>query len=182
MSVGGDQPINYDHNMSAPGSHFVINDVDDGTEAIQPQVEGTATLDKDIGEWMDHAFIAQIAGIGQNPSIISRIFITNRSCAPVKPEFKVIYGGEAETVKDVINPMNAAQTVEIVPDSQNIYQVKEIIERAHAANPAIELNKVYAIEVTLPGIAEEFYIYAQSKKSDQTDQTNIPVYTTSSRN
>ena len=173
MSVGGDQPINYDHNMSAPGSHFVINDVDDGTEAIQPQVPGTATLDKDIGEWMDHAFIAQIAGASSTAAgMQTKLFIVNRSCTTVTPHITLIKDGEKLPLTGVAS---------IDPDNQGFYNIGALLETMTPGSTAGQDYAKYAIEVTMPGIAEEYYMYAQVKNATAGQFKDLPVYTTSNR-
>ena len=146
---------------------------------VRPQV--SMPISSKVGEWMDHAYIAQIAGVGYNPSVISRIFVVNRSCDVVIPTFKVFNGGQEAIVTNILNYKNAAQTAEIPVNAQHVYQLKDIIEAAVVSNSAMASSGVYAIEVILPGKAEDFYIYAQAKKADNTDTMDLPVYSTSRR-
>jgi len=136
-----------------------------------------------VGAWINHAYIAQIAGVGHNPNVLSRIFITNRSCQDVTPTFKVIQNGKVQSVTDIGNYKNPAQSIEISVDSQNVYQLKDIIDAAVAADSTgtIKASGVYSIEIILGGIAEDFYVYAQSKNADNTNTYDLPVYNTSAR-
>ena len=153
----------------------------DSSDAIRPAKNYTVA--KDVGEWMDHSYIAQIAGVGHNPSVISRIFITNRSCADVTPIFKVIQNGKVQSVTNIGNYKNSNQSIEISVDSQNIYQLKDIVDAAvlEDTTGTITASGVYSIEIILPGVAEDFYVYAQSKNSDNTNTYDLPVYNTSAR-
>jgi len=172
MSVGGDQPVNIDdpHDVTAAGSHYVINDVDDNTTVITPQVEGSATMGQDIGEWMDHAYVAQIAGATENPGVVTtKFFIVNRSCAVATPTFKLIQNGKVAMVKgDSINV-----------DSQSKVTMATLLASPEAQAAGFT-SPQFAVEIILGGVAEDFYVYAQSLTSAGATK-DLPVYNTSAR-
>ena len=181
MSVGGDQPVNLNdanaslnprvpHDKYALGSHYVINNVDDDTTVITPQVEGSATMGQDVGEWMDHAYVAQIAGATENPGVVtSKFFIVNRSCAVATPTFKLIQDGKIAVVK--------GSSINV--DSQQKVTMATLLASPEAQAAGFT-SPQFAVEIILPGVAEDFYVYAQSLTALGATK-DLPVYNTSAR-
>ena len=141
-------------------NHFVLNDEDD-SGVIAPQNQTTAAP-TNAGEWMDHAFIAQIPGATQTDTTQTKLFIVNRSCVPVTPKFRLIKDGVVIEVDGE----------EIAVDSQQKTTLASIVPE----------DGQYAVEIIIPGIAEDFYVYAQAQGMvDKTITKDLPVYNTSSR-
>ena len=98
--------------------------------------------------------------------------------------FKLIKDGIAVTVV-APDPLGVNQ--------QLVYKVKDIrgfevvdmdnTQMGSTQNPlSADLGDgVYAVEVILPGIAEDFYVYAQAKNIDLGQFKDLPVYNTSNR-
>ena len=121
------------------------------------------------GEWMDYTYIAQIPAVTQDATVSTKFFIANRSCASVAPTFKLIQAGVVTTV---------TMATEIAADAQGLYKMVDILDQAGlAAN-----SGKYAVEVVLPGLAEDFYVAAQAKNDNLGQFKDLPVYSTSARN
>jgi len=148
----------------------------DDNNTIYPAADTPRGAALDAGKWVNHAFIAQIpAGeSGGAAGMLTRYFITNRSCKVVTPQIDVVYNGEVYRATNV-----AALPI----DTQKEYALKDIMlsipELATVWN-ANTSTKV-SVEITLPGIAEQFYVYAQVKNKSINQFKDLPVYSTSER-
>jgi len=132
------------------------------------------TPDQNIGEWENFAYKAQIAGATQTDVTITKLFIANRSCKAVNPELTFILDGKTVTV-----------TLDSVAvDSQGKFLLSDVIAANAAAFTAAGMPTTgrYALELTIPGNAEDFYVYAQAQStSDLAATKDLPVYNTSTR-
>ncbi|CAA6822564.1 MAG: Unknown protein, partial [uncultured Sulfurovum sp.] len=126
-----------------------------------------------VGEWRDHAYMAQIAGASSTQAGMStKLFIVNRSCVTVTPEIEIIKDG-------VKVPLTGVASID--PDNQGFYDIGALLEAMTPGATAGSDYARYAIEVTLGGVAEDFYMYAQVKNSTINQFKDLPVYNTSSR-
>jgi len=148
----------------------------DNNNTLYPAADAPRGAAQDAGKWVDHAYISQIpAGeSGGAAKMSTRYFITNRSCSVVTPQIDVVYNG---------NVYSATNVAELAIDTQGVYTLKDIMlsipELATVWN-ANTSTKV-SVEITLPGIAENFYIYAQVKNKSIDQFKDLPVYNTSGR-
>ena len=141
----------------------------EGNVSVQPQIDYTPNTN--AGEWQNHAFIAQIPGATQTATTQTKLFIVNRSCAAVTPKFKLIKDGTVTMVDGA----------SIAVDTQQKTTLASLITTANA-NGANLVDGRYAVEIILPGIAEDFYVYAQAQGiSDKSITKDLPVYNTSVR-
>ncbi|MEA2047500.1 MAG: hypothetical protein U9O64_03535 [Campylobacterota bacterium] len=159
------------------GSLVIANDVAQSTldnpyRDIAPQ-NMTDPLPDNVGEWMDHAYIAQIAGASSTAAgMQTKLFIVNRSCITVTPQITLIKDGEKISLTGVAS---------IDPDHQGFFDISALLETMIPGSTAGQDYAKYAIEVTLPGIAENFYMYAQVKNVTSGQFKDLPVYNTSNR-
>ena len=138
---------------------------------------GSSSITGSIGEWQKFAYIAQIGGATANSNIKTKLFITNRSCAAVVPQFTLVYGGMTTTV----SAADVTGKTSVAADSQVIYTVNEIADVAIANGFDVGTGAL-SVEVTVPGNPEDFYVYAQSKNASSADGfKDLPVYNTSTR-
>ena len=164
--------VGYGSNAVIPATSFTGNvDLEadsNGSTYLHPQV--SMPNDHSVGEWRDHAYIAQIAGASVLTGVNdTKVFIVNRSCVVVTPQFKLIKDGVVTPVTTGVASINV--------NNQGVYKVSKMISDMNLAEGA------YALEVTLPGIAEDFYMYAQVKNTSgaNTQFKDLPVYNTSTR-
>ena len=132
------------------------------------------TPNADMGQWVNFAYIAQIAGATNDDSTKTKLFITNRSCKAVSPIVTFIYEGKTVTVT----------APSIAVDTQGKVMLDDLIDNNQAAfaNAGIPTRARYAVEITIPGNAEDFYVYAQSQNRSNVAATkDLPVYNTSTR-
>jgi len=155
-------------------ANFYINYADYNT-TVTPK--GAYTANAFIGEWKKFAYIAQVSGaevggplIDNLPKMQTRFYITNRSCAAAAPTFNIIKNG-------VVTPV----TMDPIPvDTQVEIKLKDIYAAANMTVPTDASEKV-AVEITIPGNAEDFYVYAQVKNRSIDQFKDLPVYNTSTR-
>lgn len=152
------------------GSYYI--DLVDYNTTVTPA--GSNSLNGSLGEWTNFAYIAQIPAVSYAPGITTaKFYITNRSCASVTPTFKLIRDGE----------ISYADMTAIATDSQGKYTVDQIVTAALAdtRNAANDLTTggPFAVELTLPGNAEDFYVAAQMQNDAKSK--DLPVYNTSTR-
>jgi len=155
---------------------FTMKEINlEGNSSVHPAIKYETNMD--AGKWKNYAFISQIpAGeSGGAANMSTRYFITNRSCKAVTPIIDVVYNGHV---------YSATNVAELPIDTQKVYTLKDIMlsipELATVWN-ANTSTKV-SVEITLPGIAEDFYVYAQVKNKSINQFKDLPVYNTSSRN
>ena len=142
----------------------------DGNDSIAPAGNIGNPMGTDLGEWRDHAYVAQIAGATQKEGVvISKFFIVNRSCTPVIPTFKLIQNGKVTMIEGSSIPV----------DSQSKIKMATLLSSTEAQEAGLAEGQ-YAVEIILPGIAEDFYVYAQSLTADGATK-DLPVYSTSTR-
>jgi len=167
----------FDGNTTIPEttftSNFYINydDVNPDTTYV-PAKKYTANTY--MGEWQNFAYIAQIAGATNDDSTKTKLFITNRSCKAVSPVVTFIYEGKTVEVTAPSIPVN----------TQGKILLDTLIDNNAAAFSAagIPTRARYAIEITIPGNAEDFYVYAQAQsRTDLSATKDLPVYNTSTR-
>jgi len=139
--------------------------VDGNDTNIQPMANQNPTEKIDLGAWHNHAYIGQIPAVTNDANVKSKIFVVNRSCAVAKPEFRFIKDGVVTSVEGTTIAVNA----------QNVYKVTDLLKAANLVDGR------YAVEVVLPGTAEDFYVHAQAKGTSGFFK-DLPVYNTSSRN
>ena len=148
------------------GKFYIEGGETDGNNTIVP-ARNTGTEGADLGLWQDHAYIAQIAGATQDAATQTKLFIVNRSCKSVTPTFRLISGGD---VKEVEGDAIASNT-------QAKVLLSSLLTKAGLSDGR------YAVEVVLPGIAEDFYVYAQAQgKTNKSITKDLPVKSTSDRN
>ncbi len=134
--------------------------------------KGTYTPNAFIGEWKNFAYIAQVSGaeVGGAAGMITRFYITNRSCKDAAPTFNIIKDGVITSV-----------TMDTIPvDTQKIISLRDIYAAANMTVPTAISDKI-AVELTIPGNAEDFYVYAQVKNPSIDQFKDLPVYNTSTR-
>ena len=146
----------------------------DNNNSIHPAANAVRNASMTVGAWMEHAYIAQIAGASTTAHMQTKLFITNRSCHTVKPIFKIIK--DADNVLETSN--TAVYVADIEPNTQGFYDMSTILTGLGVASS--DYSK-YSVEVVLPGIAEDFYIYAQVKNTSINQFKDLPVYSTSER-
>ena len=138
-----------------------------------PNAAGNPTT-AEVGEWQNYVYIAQIAGATNDDSTKTKLFITNRSCKAVSPVVKFIYEGK---VLELTAPSVAV-------NAQSKILVDTLVDENSAAFDAagIPTRARYAIEIVIPGNAEDFYVYAQAQNRTTVEATkDLPVYNTSTR-
>ena len=122
---------------------------------------------ENLGLWQDHAYIAQIAGATQDAATQTKLFIVNRSCRTVTPTFRLISGGNVKEVEGDA----------IAPDTQQKTLLSTLLTKAGLSEGR------YAVEIIIPGTAEDFYVYAQAQgKTNKSITKDLPVKSTSDRN
>ena len=142
----------------------------DNNNTIYPAGDTPRGAGLDAGKWMNHAYIAQIAGATENPGVVtSKFFIVNRSCAVATPIYKLIQDGKVATI-----PGSS-----IAIDSQAKVRMADLIASPEAVAAGFTGTQ-FAVEIMLPGIAENFYIYAQALTAGGATK-DLPVYNTSER-
>ena len=146
----------------------------EGNNTVHPAIDYTAGID--VGEWKDYAFIAQIpAGeSGGAANMITKYYITNRSCKTVTPQIAVVYDGKVYQAENV---------AELPVNTQGIYRLKDIMKSIPDLSTVWNTNTSTkaSVEITIPGVAEDFYIYAQVKNGTLKQFKDLPVYNTSKR-
>jgi len=167
----------FDGNTTIPETQFTSNfyiNYDD----VRPYTTYTPAKDYKantyMGEWKNFAYIAQVPGATNDDATKTKLFITNRSCKAVSPVITFIYDGK--TVNVTAPSINVNAQGKIILDT--------IIDANKAAFDAagIPTRARYAIEITIPGNAEDFYIYAQAQSRTKVEATkDLPVYNTSTR-
>ena len=177
---GGVTPNSLTDGTENVGSLAIVSDVaqstlDNPNRDIAPQ-NMTNSLPDNVGEWMDHAYIAQIAGAesGGAANMKTKFYIVNRGCTPATPTFKVIYDG-------MVYETNGLG--EVAVNEQKDFKLKDIMLAIPALSGvwnATTSTKV-GVEIILGGVAEDFYIYAQVKNGTIGQFKDLPVYNTSSR-
>lgn len=150
---------------------YIEEGLPDGNNTIAPARNATNTMD--VGAWVNYTYIGQISGAIAHPDLINKFYITNRSCKTVVPQFKLILDGVVTDVTDVLSKSGKSK---IISNSQEVYTLASIIEKAGTAKTG-----TYAVEIILPGIAEDFYVYAQAKNIALNQFKDLPVYNTSNR-
>jgi len=125
------------------------------------------------GEWAEFAYIAQIPSATTDSAVETKLKVVNRSCKDVTPIFKLVKDGVVTTVK--------APSI-VAVDSQVQFKLSDIVAKAIDEGASISATGQYALEVTIPGNAEDFYVYAQSKNVNVGQFKDLPVYNTSTRN
>ena len=60
-------------------------------------------------------------------------------------------------------------------DTQGLYNLADVLTEAGLPNGK------YAVEIVIPGNAEDFYVYAQAKNVNLGQFKDLPVYNTSTR-
>ena len=163
----------YDGNTTIPESTFTASYYVNEDLNYWPAASLGYTHSQPAGEWMNYTYIAQIAGAetGGAAGMKTKFYITNRSCKAVQPKFRIIKDGE---VTEVTMPQS------IAVDSQAIITLAEVYAEAGIPVPT-DVSSKCSVEIILPGIAEQFYIYAQNKNSDLGQFKDLPVYNTSDR-
>ncbi|HIP12722.1 MAG TPA: hypothetical protein EYG73_08395 [Arcobacter sp.] len=169
-------------NSQIGANHFVGNMDLEGAKAVPAdQVNPARNTDlteisANIGEWMNHSYIAQIAGATDGSLVTSKVFIVNRSCLAATPTIKLIKDGQVSVYK-----ANATLAV----DKQEVYtltNIRNLNGFTLVDGPDRSADEgLYAVEVILPGVAEDFYVYAQALRMDTKQFKDLPVYNTSSR-
>lgn len=131
------------------------------------------TANSNAGEWKNFTYIAQIGAVSFHPDTKVNFYMTNRSCTAVTPQVKLIRNGE-------ITEINLP---EIAVDSQGKYTIDQMIDLAKVAAPThdFSVGLPFAVEVTLAGNAEDFYIAAQMINKTNGANKDLPVYNTSTR-
>ncbi len=181
LSKGGSEHfiLNYDNNTSAKLLETKFSDVNATFKNYSTVQPFTYQKGAALGEWKNFTYVAQIPGATANGIITTKLFITNRSCATVKPTFKLIYGGKTIDIKSTELPTVSQQTIPV--DTQVVYKVNDLAKIAQDKGFVVG-NGAFSVEVTLPGISESFYIYAQSKNTaTNAEMKSLPVYNTSTR-
>ena len=158
-----------DANASASATKFIMTTVNiEGNSTVQPEIDYEANTE--VGEWRDHAFIAQIAGATQKAGVvITKFFIVNRSCSAATPTFKLI--------KDEVVTMIPGSSIAV--DTQSKITMDTLLSSPEAVAAGLTEGQ-YAVEITIPGIAEDFYVYAQALTAGGATK-DLPVYNTSVR-
>jgi len=152
----------------------------------KPRPAGNPDDSMIAGQWKDYVYIAQIPGAedGGVDKMKTKFFITNRSCKAVAPAFTVIKGGVLYTASNV-HVDKDTEKFEIAANAQEIFTLKDILSVARDSNgnsiPAASDSQQVAVEITIPGNAEDFYIYAQVKNVELEQFKDLPVYSTSTR-
>ena len=131
------------------------------------------------GEWKNFVYIAQIPAVSYNPGNTKvNVYMTNRSCTAATPEFKLIRNGEVSVVDGA----------EIAVNSQGKTNINAIVDAArldprNAGNADLLSASLapFALEVTLAGNAEDFYVAAQMINLTNGANKDLPVYNTSTR-
>ena len=157
--------------------HFLLEaGLADDNNTLYPAINVPRNAAQDGGKWINHAFISQIpAGeSGGAKNMTTRYFITNRSCSVVTPQIDVVYDGEV---------YSATGVEELPVNRQKVYKLKEIMMSIPELAAVWNENKStqVSVEITIPGIAEQFYIYAQVKNGAESNYKDLPVYNTSNR-
>jgi len=146
---------------------YIEGGLTDGNNTNITPALNTGTATTDLGLWQNHAYIAQVAGATQDASTQTKLFIVNRSCATVTPTFRLIKDGVVTEVEGT----------DIPADTQQKTLLSALLTKAGLADGR------YAVEIILPGIAEDFYVYAQAQgKADKSITKDLPVNNTSDRN
>lgn len=159
----------YANNAVIPATTFsgAVDLQANGVDRVEPANALSAKDKANLGEWRNHAYIAQVAGATQTTATQTKLFIVNRSCAPVTPKFRLIKDGVVTEVTGT----------EIPVDSQQKTTLGSLLSSASLPDGQ------YAVEIILAGVAEDFYIYAQAQGvTDKTITKDLPVKTTSTRN
>ena len=178
--ANADYTVTYttDGNNSLPVSNFTATyyvDYADYNTTVTPA--GSSSINGSVGSWNQFAYIAQVAGATANSNIKTKLFITNRGCASVVPQFTLVYGGATTTV----SAASITGKTSIAPDTQTIYTVNEIADVAIANGFDVGTGAL-SVEITVAGNAEDIYVYAQSKNQSSADGfKDLPVYNTSTR-
>ena len=159
----GNNPI-FPVKFSNPAMYMEAGMVDDN-HTITPQAN-TGSQPTDLGEWKDYTYIAQIPGATQDAFTQTKLFITNRSCKNVTPTFRLIKDGVVTEVEGD----------EIAINTQAKVTLATLLTKAGLAEGR------YAVEIIIPGVAEDFYVYAQAQgKANKAITKDLPVYNTSNR-
>ncbi|MEA2019446.1 MAG: hypothetical protein U9N59_13490 [Campylobacterota bacterium] len=161
-------------------STVAIDDADAGAGYAMPTIDYTAN--SSAGEWQDYTYIAQIPATTSTTTATgteTKIFIVNRSCVAAAPTFKLIKDG---VVTEVTNVAAVSANTSIAVDTQELYKMQDVIAKAIADGASIDAEGKYAVEVVLPGLAEDFYTYAQAFSNSAGNFKDLPVYSTSTRN
>jgi len=146
-------------------ANYVVEDTVFGPTYEFTPAAATYKANTSIGSWEDFAYIGQIAGATQSATTKTKLFIVNRSCKAVTPEITL--------VKDGVITVVAGN--EIAVDSQGKVDLGTIL----AANGLADGQ--YALEIKIPGNAEDFYVYAQAFNAGDGITKDLPVYNTSRR-
>jgi len=163
-----------DGNTSIPETKFTANFyINQDTEGTTYTPADSYTPNSAIGEWVNFAYIAQVAGAetGGNQDMKTKFYITNRSCKTVTPVFTVVMNGQEYTNVTV---------GEVAVNEEKIFFMKDIIAAAGIATVP-ETSTKASVEITIPGNAEDFYVYAQGKNGELGQFKDLPVYNTSTR-
>jgi len=158
------------------GNFYIQNNSVDTNTTYTPAAT-SYEADSVIGEWTNFAYIAQIPAVSYAPGVTKvNMYITNRSCSPVTPTVKLIRGGEISTVTlDAINPDTQAKT------TIDALVGKAMLAAANAGNDLTGNQLPFAVEITIPGNAEDFYVGAQMINISNGANKDLPVYNTSER-
>eukprot|EP00767_Chilomastix_cuspidata_P008124 gnl/Chilomastix_cuspidata/9185.p1 GENE.gnl/Chilomastix_cuspidata/9185~~gnl/Chilomastix_cuspidata/9185.p1 ORF type:complete len:537 (+),score=-19.69 gnl/Chilomastix_cuspidata/9185:38-1612(+) len=162
--------LSTDHTVTLPavtweGNAAMADTALTSANAVVPAIDYTAN--HAVGSWQDYTYIGQVAGATSDANVDTKFFIANRSCDnAVAPTFRLIKDG-------VVTSYTATTTV--AKDSQVVYNLSDILSDA-----SLDAGK-YAVEIVLPGLAEDFYVYAQSKNKNLGQFKDLPVYNTSGR-
>jgi len=150
---------------------YIEEGMADNNDTIAPARNASNSVA--VGQWTDHAYIGQVSGAIAHADLTNKFYITNRSCQTVAPIFRLILDGD---VTEVTGVASKAGKTSIVSDSQEVYTLDAIIAAAGTA-----ATGSYAVEIVMPGVAEDFYVYAQSKNTALNQFKDLPVYNTSNR-
>lgn len=154
------------------GNFYIRNNQVDTNTTYTP-ADPTYSANTAVGEWNEFAYIAQIPSATTDSTVETKLKVVNRSCKDVTPIFNLVKDG-------VVTPVKAPSIVAV--DSQVQYKLSDIVAKAIDEGASISATGQYALEVTIPGNAEDFYVYAQSKNVNVGQFKDLPVYNTSTRN
>lgn len=152
-------------------ANFYIWDNIVDTNTTYTPADTSYVADAKVGEWSEFAYIAQIGAVSYAPGITNvKFYVTNRSCKAVAPTVKLVRGGETlDVVMDTI-----------AVDTQAKFTIDQVAAAAVAAGDTLPgASGPFAVEITLAGNAEDFYVAAQMDNGEKIK--DLPVYNTSTR-
>jgi len=167
----------FDGNTTIPETKFTSNfyiNYDDVNPYSTYTPAKDYTANTYMGEWKNFAYIAQVPGATNDDATKTKLFITNRSCKAVQPVITFIYEGKTVEI--------TASSIAVNTQGKILLDTLIDSHKADFTAAGIPTRARYAIEITIPGNAEDFYIYAQAQNRTTTAATkDLPVYNTSTR-